>query len=460
MPRTDPERNAVSRVEDLRSTVRGAVLVPSDPGYDAARKVHNGMVDRQPAMIVRCSGVADVMRALDFGVSHGLPITVRSGGHGLPGYAVCDGGVMIDLSGFSAVTVDPVNKTARAQGGATWGQFDHETQAFGLATTGGLVRTTGLAGLTLGGGHGFLMRRFGLACDNLVAVEVLTAKGELVRADDVINPELFWALRGGGGNFGIVTAFEYRLHQVGPVLGGLLVSPFEAAVRSLTFYDEFSAAAPDELGVLAILATLPDGAKAFVNLVCYSGLIEAGERVVEPLRRAVTPLADRIQTMPYTTAQSIVETFNPPGLRNYWKTVYLSELTADAGVVLTDMYSRAPAPHSHIVLYTLGGAVSRVPAEQSAVAYRDARHVLIIVGMWENQSDDEINIEWVRRCCEAMQPFASGGFYPNYEESAPEDRLIEAFGPHKYQRLSRVKSRYDPTNIFCLNQNILPVASA
>lgn len=445
-------------IEHLRSTMRGAVICPADTGYDAARAIFNGMIDRRPAVIARCSAVADVVQALEFGVQQALSVSICGGGHGCAGYAVCDGGVMIDLSGMAAVSVDPATNIARAQAGATWGQFDEATQAFGLATTGGLVRSTGIAGLTLAGGHGFLMRRFGLACDNLLAADVLTAEGQLVRADDAEHQDLFWALRGGGGNFGIVTSFEYRLHHVGPVLGGLLILPFGGADRLLTFYDEFSAAAPDELGLLAILGTLPDGTKALINLICYSGAPESGEEVLRPLRAFGTPVADQIQVMPYTAAQSIVENFNPRGLRNYWKTVYLKELTRDASAVMTELYSRVPAPHSHLVVYTLGGAVSRVPAGRTAVGYRDARHAMIIVGMWESAADDEVNIEWVRECADAMQPFASGGFYPNYEENVATDRLVAAFGPDMYRRLSSVKRRYDPRNIFCFNQNIQPAA--
>ncbi len=457
-PLTPGHTVGAPEIEALRTSMRGPALIPVDEGYDTVRRIHNGMIDRRPAVIARCSGVADVMRALEFGVQQDLPVSIRSGGHGSGGFAVCQGGVMIDLSNMAAVTVDPAGKVARAEGGATWGGFDHETQVFRLATTGGLVRTTGIAGLTLGGGHGFLMRRFGLACDNLLAADVLTAGGTLVRADETQNADLFWALRGGGGNFGIVTSFEFRLHEVGPVLGGLLISPFDQTGRVLSFYDQFSAEAPDELGLLAVVATLPDGTKAVVNLVCHSGPIDAGEQVLRPLRTFGTPMVDQIQAMPYTAVQSIVENFNPRGLRNYWKTMYLENLTDDAIAVMTELYSRVPAPMSHLVVYTLGGAVSRVPADRTAVAYRDARHVVIAVGMWENPADDAVNTGWVREVADALRPFASGGFYPNYEEPAGAERLISAFGPDKYHRLSLIKGKYDPANIFRLNQNIPPAA--
>jgi FAD/FMN-containing dehydrogenase len=359
---------------------------------------------------------------------------------------------------MASVRVDPVAQTARAEGGTNWGQFDHETQAFGLATTGGLVRTTGIAGLTLAGGHGFLMRRFGLACDNLLSADVITAEGRLIHASQAENPDLFWALRGGGGNFGIVTSFEYRLHSLGPVYGGLLLFPFDQARGLLKFYDQFSADATDELGIVAALGTLPDGTKAVINLACYSGPLDSGEQVLHPLKTSGTPMADQLQAMPYTALQSIVENFNPRGLRNYWKMVYLKELNEDAIAIMTELYARVPAPHSHVVIYTLGGAMSRVPADETAVAYRDARHALIAIGMWDSPAEDEVNIRWVREFAEAMQPFASGGFYPNYDGDVATDHLIEAFGPEKYARLAAVKRAYDPTNIFQLNQNIKPAA--
>jgi FAD/FMN-containing dehydrogenase len=366
---------------------------------------------------------------------------------------------MIDLEGMTSVRVDPISQTARAQGGTNWGQFDHETQAFQLATPGGLVRTTGIAGLTLSGGHGFLMRRFGLACDNLLSADVLTADGRLIKASSAENADLFWGLRGGGGNFGIVTSFEYRRHQLGPILGGLLIFPFENAHAVLKFYDEFSAGAPDELGVLAALATLPDGTRAVVHPICYCGPVDRGEQILRPLRKFATPIADQIQEMPYTAVQSIVENFNPRGFRNYWKMVYLKELSEGTIGNMMELYAHVPSPNTHVVVYTLGGAVGRVPAEETAVAYREARHAVIAIGMWENAADDEINIQWVREFSDRMKPFASGGFYPNYDTDPAAERIVAAFGPEKYQRLSAIKRSYDPENIFCLNQNIRPAAA-
>ncbi|MBL8179097.1 MAG: FAD-binding oxidoreductase [Bryobacterales bacterium] len=443
-------------VEQLRTAMRGTALTPADNGYNAGRAIFNGMIDRRPAVIAQCDGVADVMRSLDFAVTRSLPVSVRCGGHSLPGYGVCEGGVMIDLERMHQVYVDPSTKTARAQGGTNWGQFDHETQAFGLATTGGLVRSTGIGGLTLAGGHGFLMRKYGLACDNLISADVLTASGTLIKASATENPDLFWALRGGGGNFGIVTSFEYRLHDVGAVLGGVLLAPFSEAMAQLRFYDSFSVHAPEELGVLAALATLPDGTKAVVHLACYCGDTVKGEEVLRPLRTRCTPIADQIQAMPYAAVQSIVENFNPRGMRNYWKMVYVNELNDDAIATLTDHYSKVPAPLTHIVVYSFGGRVAAVPDADTAVSFRQSRHAVIAIGMWEDPADDARVTDWVRQFATKMQPYASAGFYPNYEANAEGGAIAAAFGEEKYQRLVAIKRQYDPGNVFRLNQNIVP----
>lgn len=445
-----------SEMTALQAVMRGQVMDSASDGYDAARTVFNGMIDRRPALIARCAGVADVRRAVEFGVNRSMPIAVRCGGHSVPGFSVCDGGLMIDLTPMSSVYVDPAAKTARAEGGVNWGQFDVETQAFGLATTGGLVRSTGIGGLTLSGGHGFLMRKFGLACDNLISANVVTADGRFLKASATENADLFWALRGGGGNFGIVTSFEFRLHEVGPVTGGVVAFPFEEAPRLLRFYDEFSSSAPDELGTLAALATLPNGMKALVNLACYCGSPEAGARAVAPLRAAAAPLMDQMQTMPYTAMQSIVENFNPRGMRNFWKMVYLKELSAEAIGVMISHYERNTAPLTHIVVYSFGGAVSRVADAETAVSHRDARHAVIAIGMWDKAEDDARQIGWVREFASAMQPFSTGGFYPNYDGDTSADRVELAYGAEKYARLAAAKQKYDPANVFHLNQNIRP----
>lgn len=443
-------------VEAFKKSLRGHCIAPGDDGYDGARTIPNGMIDRHPALIARCAGVADVITAVHFGRDHHLPVAVRGGGHGVPGFAVCDSGLMIDLSPMKSIRVDPIRRAARAEGGVTWGEFDHETQAFGLATTGGTVGRTGIAGLTLGGGHGFLMRKYGLACDNLLSVDVVTADGRLLAASVTENADLFWGLRGGGGNFGVATSFEYQLHPVGPVLGGLLIHPMNQARTVVSFYREFTRTAPDELGSFAVLATLPDGTRAAVILLGYNGPIDEGERVVRPLRTFGPPLSDQVGPLPYTALQSIVENFNPPGLRNYWKTSYLKELSDDAIDVIVERFETVPSPYSHVVLYRLGGAVNRVGTDDTAVAYRDARHVFLVVGMWSDSAQDDENIQWVRELWSAVQPFSSGGFYVNYEADAALEQIRVAYGPEKYERLVALKNKYDPANLFRLNQNIKP----
>ena len=328
-----------SALEQFKGQVRGELLCPSDAEYGSARTIHNGMIDRHPALIVRCAGVADVIQAVNFARTHHLVVAVRGGGHGVPGFAVCDDGVMIDLSRMKAVRVDPVARTARAEGGCTWGDFDHETQAFGLATTGGIARPTGIAGLTLGGGHGYLMRAYGLACDNLLSVDVVTADGRLLTASATAHADLFWAVRGGGGNFGVVTAFEYQLHPVSQLLGGLLVYPLAHAKAVFRFYRDFTRTAPEALGSLCNLATLPDGTPAAVVLLAYNGSVDDGEHLLRPLRECAPLLADQVGPLPYMALQSIVENFNPPGLRNYWKSNYLSDLSDAAIDVMVEHYT-------------------------------------------------------------------------------------------------------------------------
>jgi FAD binding domain/Berberine and berberine like len=443
-------------IEQLKGRLRGDLLCPGDEHYDSARTIHNGMIDRRPALIVRCVGVADVMAAVTFARSNNLVVAVRGGGHGVPGFAVCDDGLMIDLTRMKAVRVDPVGRTARAEGGATWGDFDHETQAFGLATTGGIARPTGIAGLTLGGGHGYLMRTHGLACDNLLSVDVVTADGRLLTASATEHADLFWAVRGGGGNFGVVTAFEYRLYPVSQILGGLLIYPITHAKDVFRFYRDFTRTAPEALGSLCNLATLPDGTPAAVILLGYNGSVEDGERLLRPLRECAPLLADQVGLMPYIALQSIVENFNPPGLRNYWKSNYLQELSDGAIEVLVDHYRTVPAPHTHVVIEHLGGAVSRVGADETAVDHREALYNFLIVGMWTDAAIDTQVIGWVRDLWGALQPFSSGGLYVNYEAEHDMGRVQAAYSPAKYARLVAVKTAYDPTNLFRLNQNIPP----
>jgi FAD/FMN-containing dehydrogenase len=443
-------------VEAFQASLRGELLRPGGAEYEDARKIHNGMIDRRPALIARCAGVADVLTGVRFAREHDLLVSVRGGGHGMPGFAVCEGGLMLDLSGMKSVHVVPHDRTARAEAGVTWREFDHETQAFGLATTGGVVGSTGIAGLTLGGGHGFLMRRYGLACDNLLAADVVTADGRWLRASATENAELFWGLRGGGGNFGVVTSFEYRLHPLGTMLAGMVIYPIGKAKAFLRLYRDVTSTAPDELGSLVALGTLPDGTQAAVLLVGYNGSTADGEKLLRPLREFGPPLADQVAPVPYAALQGISEHFNPRGYRNYLKTNYLKDLSDDAIDILVERYMSVPAPFSHIVVEHMGGAVSRMDQQATAYNYRDAQYNFLIVGIWHDSAEDAGNIQWVRGLWQAIQPFSTGNIYVNYESDVGVDRVQAAYGAAKYDRLVALKNTYDPTNVFQLNANIKP----
>jgi FAD/FMN-containing dehydrogenase len=443
-------------VERLRAALRGDILLRGDDAYDTARKIHNGMIDRFPSLIVRCADASDVIQAVNVAREHRMLLSVMGGGHGVSGFAVCEHGLMVDLSRMKTIQVDRAHRTVRAEGGVTWGEFDRETQAVGMATTGGIERTTGIAGLTLAGGYGFLMRKHGLACDNLISAEIVTADGRLLRASAEENADLYWGIRGGGGNFGIVTTFEYRIHEVGPVYGGMVIYPMDRARDLIRYYDEFVTVAPDNLGPLLILGTLPDGTKAVILLLCYCGPIEEGKSCLEPLLAHGTPIANQLAPMPYEAVQSIVEKFNPRGLRNYWKTSFLKHVVDEAAGTMVERFLASPSPYSHVVLYTLGGAMSRVNPGATAVEHRDARHALLTVGMWDDASADEDNIGWVQSLSSAMESFSSGGFYANFDSDASADRVRLAYGPARYKRLQSLKDKYDPANIFRLNHNIHP----
>lgn len=443
-------------VEAFQASLRGELLRPGDAGYEDARTIHNAMIDRRPALIARCAGVADVLTGVRFAREHDLLVSVRGGGHGMPGFAVCDGGLMLDLARMKSVHVAPHHRTVRAEAGVTWREFDHETQAFGLATTGGVVGSTGIAGLTLGGGHGFLMRRYGLACDNLLAADVVTADSRWLRASATENAELFWGLRGGGGNLGVVTSFDYRLHPLGTMLAGMVIYPLGNAKAFLRRYREVTSTAPDELGSLVALGTLPDGTQAAVLLVGYSGPMADGEKRLRPLREFGPPLADQLGPSPYTALQSISEHFNPRGYRNYLKTNYLTNLSDDAIDIMVERYTSVPAPFSHIVVEHMGGAVSRMDPQATAYNYRDAQYNFLIVGIWNDPAEDARNIQWVRGLWQALQPFSTGHIYVNYESDVGVDRVKAAYGAAKYERLVALKNTYDPTNFFRLNANIKP----
>jgi FAD/FMN-containing dehydrogenase len=446
-------------VREFEAGLRGGLLRPEEDGYDAARRVFNGMIDKRPALIVRCVGASDVMRGVDFAQTHDLLLAVRSGGHNVAGKAVCDGGLMLDFSLMKGIRVDPARRVARAEAGLVLGDFDRETQAFGLATPLGVVSMTGIAGLTLGGGLGWLNGKHGLACDNLLSADVVTADGTLLRADDRENADLFWGIRGGGGNFGVVTSFEYRLYPVGQVLGGGLLYSAGEARDALRFYHEFARSCPDELTTSASLGLSPDGSLVAGITVCYCGAMEEGERVLRPLREFGSPLEDTIRPMAYTALQSASDEGFPSGQQHYWKASYLKDLADEAIEVLLRFVSEMPSPSSGVGLQQMHGAASRVEPDATAFPHRDEHYDLLILSQWADPADSEANVRWARELFEAMQPFFGEGVYVNNLGEEEADRVEEAYGEH-YGRLAALKDKYDPTNLFRLNQNVEPAAQS
>ena len=451
-------------VDQFETGLRGNILSSADEGYDEARKVWNGMIDKRPALIVRCSGVADVISAVRFARDQDLLVSVRGGGHNVAGSAVCDGGLVIDLSLMNGVRVDPIRRTARAQPGATLGDLDHETQAFGFAVPAGIVTTTGIAGLTLGGGFGWLNRKYGLTCDNLLSADVVTAEGHLVKASPEENADLFWGLRGGGGNFGIVTSFEYQMHAVGPtVLAGLIVYPMAKAPEVLRFYRDFVADIPDELTAVPALRLAPPapflpeevhGKPIIAVFVCYCGPVEEGERVLRPLRGFGTPLADVIQPKPFIMHQSMLDPMQPAGRNYYWKSDDLLELTDPAIDTIVAHSEAITSPHTIVPLFQLGGVGSQVAEDATAYSHRNAAYALNCNASW-TEGEPERHIQWARDFSTAMQPF-SAGVYVNFLGDEGEERARAAYGPTKFDRLVSLKNKYDPTNFFRINQNIKP----
>ena len=457
MPVGIPLEEAV--VQEFAANLRGELIRPEDQGYDSTRAVFNGMIDKRPAMIVRCAGTADVIQGVNFARTHDLLLSVHGGGHSVAGNAVCDGGLMLDLSPMKGVRIDPARRSAQAQAGMTLGEFDHETQALGLATTLGVVSVTGIAGLTLGGGLGWLNGKYGLACDNLLSADVVTADGQLLTAGDEENEDLFWGIRGGGGNFGVVTSFKYQLHPVGPVLGGGLRYSAAQARDLLRFYHEFASTCPDELSTAASLGHAPDGSVVVGVAVCYCGPIEAGERVLHPLRTFGSPLEDIIQPMSYQTLQSAPDAGFPLGRQHYWKSSWLKHLSDEAIEVMLRFVAKMPSSISGVGLQQMHGAASRVDPAATAFPYRDEHYDFLILSQWADRSDSEENIRWTRAFFEAMQPFFESGVYVNNLGEEGEDRIKEAYGAH-YERLVALKDKYDPTNLFRLNQNIRPTAQS
>ena len=443
-------------VGKFKKSLTGELLSPTDDSYEQARKVWNGMIDKHPALIARCAGVADVVQAVNFARDNDLLLAVRGGGHNIAGKSVCNGGLMIDLSRMRGVRVDPVNRTARVEGGATLGDLDRATQAFGLATPAGVVDTTGVAGLTLGGGVGWLARKYGLTCDNLISVELVTADGRVLTASSEENVDLFWGVRGGSGNFGVVTSFNFQLHPVGPVvLAGTVLHPLAKAREAFKFYHEYSRTAPDEVSASAGLVTMPDGDHVFAITVCHCGPIEEAQRVLQPVRRFGSPMSDQIAPIAYTALQGKGDGNFPIGLHYYWKTHFMKEISDDAIDVLVTHFPSVPSPLTGLGFQHYGGAISRVGQSETAFGHRDAQYDFIPACTWSDPKESELNIAWSREIWELMKPFSTGGEYINNLGEESEDRVRAAFG-HNHDRLVALKNKYDPNNFFRLNANIKP----
>ncbi|WP_327384211.1 MULTISPECIES: FAD-binding oxidoreductase [unclassified Streptomyces] len=451
-------------IDQLRERVRGAVVTPDDESYDEARKVHNAMIDRRPAAVVHCANAGDVMATVDFARENGLDLAVRGGGHSVPGFGTCDRGVVADLSGMRGVRVDAAGRTARAEGGATWGDFNAATYAFGLATTGGIISTTGVGGLTLGGGIGYLARGLGLSCDNLVSADVVTADGRLVVASEEENADLFWALRGGGGNFGAVTSFEFRLSPVKDIYGGPMLFELADAPTVLRSFADHIADAPEELGgfpafqIAPPLPFIPEdrhGDTFALIVACWSGPLDEGERAVQAFRDFAPVVAEHVGPMPYPALNSAFDALVPPGLQHYWKANFVTELSDD----VIDAHLRhapgLPAVNSTVHIYPINGACHRVAPDATAFAYRDASFATVIAGMWPDPAINESATAWVRDYYEATAPHSEEGGYINFMADDDQDRIRTNYKGN-YDRLVAVKRAYDPENLFHLNQNIRP----
>lgn len=452
-------RPGLTGVAELAAAFSGALITPTDPDYDTVRQLHNGFIDKRPALIARCRGVADLVEVVRFARGGGLEVAVRGGGHNVAGRAMVDGGLVVDLSPMKGIHVKPASRTVRAQGGATWAEFNRETQLHGLATTGGVVSSTGIGGLTLGGGLGWLHGRYGLAIDNLLSVELVTADGVVVNTSASQHPDLFWALRGGGGNFGIAASFEFRLHPVGPILiGGAVMHPFGAARDLLRFYRDVTAAAPDELTAFAGLVHGPDGQKAAAIVVCHCGTLEAGQKAVRAVKAFGTPIADAIGPLPYCQLNALLDPTLPRGARNYWKSNFLSALTDSAIDTLVDAFAACPSTMGQVLLEHFHGATSRVAVDATAFPHRADGYNLLILSQWADRFADEACIDWARDSYAAMAPYYGSGRYANYlDADEPGDPAAAAYGPN-YRRLQQVKAKYDPGNFFRQNLNITPRA--
>lgn len=453
-------------VDGLKTRVRGELMAPGDSGYEDARTVWNAMIDRRPGLILRCLGSEDVMAGVTFAREHGLALSIKGGGHNIAGLAVCDGGFMLDMARARGVWVDRKARTAHAQAGCLLGDVDRETQLHGLAATLGFVSNTGIAGLTVGGGFGYLTRRFGWTCDSVRSMDVVTADGSLVRASDSENPDLFWGLRGGGGNFGIVTSFEYELNTVGPeILGGAIAWPAEEAPRVLERFRVLTGEAPPELTVVAALRKAPPapwlapaihGKNIVALFVCYSGAIDAGERLLAPLTELGTPVGNIIQRRTYVSQQSLLDATQPKGRRYYWKSEYLPGHDPEFLAAAAQHASQSLSPHSAILIFPLDGPLNRLPAGHTPVGNRNAASIVNIAAAWDKAEDDAANIEWARSAWRGLRRFSTGGVYVNFlTDEEGDDRIRAAYGSH-YARLAEIKAKWDPANLFRMNKNVAP----
>jgi FAD/FMN-containing dehydrogenase len=452
-------------IKQLREVVRGAVITPEDEGYEDARNIYNAMIDRRPGVVVRPANTDDVIAAVNFARETGLDLAVRGGGHSVPGFGTIDDGVVIDLSTMRGVRVDPGNRRAHAEGGATWGDFNAATYAFGLATTGGIVSTTGVGGLTLGGGIGYLARGFGLSCDNLVSADIVTADGRFVIASERENEDLFWAIRGGGGNFGVVTSFEFRLHPVKDVYGGPMFFELEDADTVLRFYREFIADAPEQFGgfpawqIAPPLPFIPEerhGDTLLAFVACWTGALDRGEPALKPLHDVAPVVAEHVGPMPYPALNSAFDALYPWGaLQHYWKANFVTELTDESIAAHLEYGPKVPVVNSTVHIYPINGACQRVDSDATAFAYRDATFATVIAGMWPNPAQNDANIKWVRDYYDATAPHSEAGGYINFMSGDDQDR-IKANYRGNYKRLVEIKRKYDPDNLFHVNQNIKP----
>jgi FAD/FMN-containing dehydrogenase len=449
----------LDKVTELSHRFCGQIIQPADVAYEEARKIHNGLIDKRPALIARCNGLADIADAVKLARDLNLEVAVRGGGHNVAGRSTIDGGLLIDLSAMRGVHVDPNARTARAQGGATWRVFNAETQVYGLATTGGAISTTGIAGLTLGGGLGWLMNKYALSLDNLMSVDLVLADGQVVKASAEEHPDLFWAVRGGGGNFGVAGSFEYRLHTVGPmVTGGVVAYPLSEAHDVLRFYRNLTQSLPDEFTVFAGLIHAPDGAKLVAIVACHCGPLAEGERATGAIKAFGTPVLDTMGPMAYSQVNTMLDAAFPRGARSYWKSSFLPTLTDDAIRTLIGYFERCPASMGQVLLEHLHGAVTRVGVSDTAFPHRAPGYNLLVLSQWPLPADDEVCIRWARDAYGAMESFVGAGRYVNYLDNDEHGGAVAAaYGPN-YRRLQQVKVKYDPNNFFHMNQNILPAA--